>query len=46
MIDINKEKHKPKTTKIYLNIDHLKDGLYQLQLLKANKVVKKLNFEK
>ena len=46
MINGNKSNHKNKTSKIYINVDHLKEGLYQLNLLKENKVIKKLNFKK
>lgn len=46
MVDSNKSNPKNKASKIYINIDHLKDGLYQLHLLKENKVIKKLNFKK
>lgn len=42
----NNNNQKTKTSKIYINVDHLKDGLYQLHLLKENKVIKKLNFKK
>lgn len=35
-----------KYNKIYLNIDHLKNGEYELQILLNNKVVKTVNIIK
>lgn len=46
MVHNNKSNQKSKTSKIYINVDHLKEGLYQLNVLKENKVIKKLNFKK
>lgn len=32
--------------KIYLNINHLEEGLYELQIIHKNKIVKKTTFKK
>lgn len=43
-----KEQKLPKTNKekIYLNIDHLKKGEYELDILLDNKVVKSIDIKK
>ncbi|MEH1009367.1 MULTISPECIES: hypothetical protein [Winogradskyella] len=42
----NPIKDKPKDDKIYLNIDHLKKGNYQLEILLNNKVIKSIKITK
>ncbi len=32
--------------KIYITVDHLKDGPYQINILHQNKVIKKISFKK
>jgi hypothetical protein len=40
MSDKNKISQELKSDKIYLNIDHLKNGQYELKILLKNKVIK------
>ena len=47
MLDQNKKnKHKTENEKIYLNIDHLKKGQYELHILLKNKVIKSVTIIK
>jgi hypothetical protein len=44
----NKEKQpiEPVASKLYISIDHLKEGMYQLHLTCKEKIVKTINFKK
>lgn len=46
MSDKTNNSEELKTDKIYLNIDHLKNGQYELQILLNNKVVKSVTIIK
>ena len=46
MNDNTNNSQKLKQDKIYLNIDHLKDGQYELQILLKNKIIKSVTIIK
>ncbi len=40
------ENHQVPETKIFISIDHLKEGVYKLQVTHKNKTVKSIKFTK